>query len=100
VTAAMLERGVATSDVVARVLAATHGAAGGVGASWDWAQEERGLKRMCTDWARKHPRPSGTVINIRAPYDNAHLFQAHGCALTISRRCRRRFSPAAASAKP
>jgi hypothetical protein len=53
VTAAMLNRGIATDEVVTKVLAATRAAAGDVGAHWNWQHEERELRKMCETWARK-----------------------------------------------
>jgi hypothetical protein len=53
VTSALLERGEATDDVVARVLAATKLAGD---AAWDWVEEERDIRGMCESWLKKHPR--------------------------------------------
>jgi hypothetical protein len=53
VTAAMLNQGIATDEVVTRVLAATRTAAGDAGARWNWQHEERDLHKMCETWARK-----------------------------------------------
>jgi putative DNA primase/helicase len=74
-TAALLEHGAKPAEVVAAVLEATRGAAGEAGSKWDWAQEKRDLEQMCATWLDKHPRAIEGVINIRAPYDNARLFQ-------------------------
>lgn len=51
VTAALLSAGEDVEDVVERVLEATRA----VGhESWNWVQEERTIRGMCTDWIRKH----------------------------------------------
>src|SRR5262249_37626420 len=43
VTAAMMNRGTNTDEIVAKVLAATKDAAGKAGARWNWHQEERAI---------------------------------------------------------
>src|SRR5262249_28496756 len=53
VTAALLERGVAIDEVVAKVLAATKLIGD---PAWDWAKEERDIRGMCESWRKKHPR--------------------------------------------
>ena len=53
VTAALLERGEAIDDVVAKVLAATKLIGD---PAWDWAKEERDICGMCESWLKKHPR--------------------------------------------
>jgi hypothetical protein len=53
VTAAMLNRGVPTNEVVRTVLDATRKAAGAAGERWDWQREERDILAMCASWARK-----------------------------------------------
>jgi hypothetical protein len=53
VTAAMLNAGIGIDITVARVLAATRIAAGDAGARWNWAHEERDLRKMCKTWAHK-----------------------------------------------
>jgi hypothetical protein len=63
VTAALLERGEEIDCVVARVLEATR-AVGEPG--WNWAKEERAIRRMCESWLRKHPREKGPSLNPRA----------------------------------
>jgi AAA domain-containing protein/DNA primase RepB-like protein len=55
VSAALLNRGVPVEEVVATLLAATRTAAGDAGQCWNWAREERDLRRMCADWIKKHP---------------------------------------------
>jgi hypothetical protein len=56
VTAALLRRGFAIEDVVARVLRETIAAAGPEGRGWNWRQEERDLRAMCRSWLAKHPQ--------------------------------------------
>jgi P4 family phage/plasmid primase-like protien len=57
VTASLLSRGVELEEVVATVLRATEAAAGISGDRWNWVREERSIRRMCEDWARKNPSP-------------------------------------------
>jgi phage/plasmid-associated DNA primase len=54
-----------TDDVVALVLAATRAAAGEYGACWNWAREERTIRRDCKKWLEKHPPPKP----VAAPRD-------------------------------
>jgi hypothetical protein len=63
VTAALLERGEEIDCVVARVLEATR-AVGEPG--WNWAKEERAIRRMCESWLKKHPREKAPSVNPRA----------------------------------
>jgi hypothetical protein len=52
VTAALLARGESIESVVEKTLEATRA----VGEpTWDWAKEERSIRRMCESWQRKHP---------------------------------------------
>jgi hypothetical protein len=53
VTAAMLNRGVPTDEVVHTVLEATRVAVGATGSKWNWLTEERAIRGMCDTWARK-----------------------------------------------
>ena len=53
VSAALLNQGVPLDKVVALLLNATRRAAGAVGASWNWKQEERELRKMCATWLKK-----------------------------------------------
>jgi P4 family phage/plasmid primase-like protien len=55
VTAALLVRGHPLEEIVASVLAATRVAAGNHGERWNWAREERAVRKMCADWLAKHP---------------------------------------------
>jgi DNA polymerase I-like protein with 3'-5' exonuclease and polymerase domains len=55
VTASMLGRGVPVDEAVELVLAATRNAAGAEGERWNWAAEERDLRKMCNTWLNKHP---------------------------------------------
>jgi len=59
VAAAMLTRGHDTDEVVEKLIEATRRAAGAEGDTWDWNEEERAIRRMCTDWLRKHPEVGG-----------------------------------------
>jgi phage/plasmid-associated DNA primase len=62
VSAALLNRGVPTEEVVSTLLAATRAAAGQHGDRWNWKREERALRRMCNVWIEKHPE----VMEARA----------------------------------
>jgi phage/plasmid-associated DNA primase len=62
VSAALLNRGVPTDEVVQTILAATRAAAGQHGDRWNWKREERALRRMCNVWIEKHPE----VMEARA----------------------------------
>jgi hypothetical protein len=53
VSAAMLNRGTPADEVVQAVLDATRKAAGTAGERWNWAREEKDIRRMCETWARK-----------------------------------------------
>jgi hypothetical protein len=55
VSASLLRAGKTTDEVVALLLDATRAAAGDYGKLWNWAREERAIRRMCSDWERKHP---------------------------------------------
>jgi hypothetical protein len=55
VSAAMMLAGRPEDEIVAAILGATRAAAGEYGSRWNWAREERAVRRMCADWARKHP---------------------------------------------
>jgi P4 family phage/plasmid primase-like protien len=56
VTASLMSAGEDVDEIVAQVLEETRAAAGEDGEGWNWAEEERVIRRMCTDWERKHPR--------------------------------------------
>jgi len=53
-TASLLATGVDEEDAVIMVLDATKELAGTEG--WDWVVEERNIRGMCADWAKKHPQ--------------------------------------------
>lgn len=55
VSASLLARGTAVDEVVAVLMDATQRAAGEFGARWNWKREEASIRRMCTDWLKKHP---------------------------------------------
>ena len=56
VTASLMSRGMPIDEIVAMVLQATKDCVAKVkGLRWDWTSEERALRKMCTDWAKKHP---------------------------------------------
>src|SRR5262245_17696260 len=61
VTAASLERGEDVDNVVARVLAATTVVGD---PAWDWAKEERDIRRMCESWLKKHPRHDPLLVEL------------------------------------
>ena len=56
VTAALLNRGELIDEVIAKVLTATHEAAGKDGSEWDWDAEEQSIRHMCETWLKKHPQ--------------------------------------------
>ena len=53
VSAALLNQGAPLDEIVATLLDATRRAAGATGASWNWKQEERELRKMCATWLKK-----------------------------------------------
>ena len=55
VSAALLTRGEDSDAVVALLLDATRAAAGAYAERWNWAREERALRKMCETWLAKHP---------------------------------------------
>jgi hypothetical protein len=55
VSASLLRGGTTTDDAVRLILAATKGAAGAYGERWNWGREEKAIRKMCSDWLRKHP---------------------------------------------
>lgn len=57
VTAAMMNAGDEIETIVAKVIQATrpHGQE-----DWDWRAEERAVRGMCEDWAKKHPQVGKT----------------------------------------
>jgi hypothetical protein len=55
VSASLLTGGMDTDEVVKLILDATRGAAAGYGERWNWTREESAIRRMCSDWLRKHP---------------------------------------------
>lgn len=57
VSASLLSRGVPVAEVVDTLMQATQAAAGLSGERWNWAREERSIRRMCEDWQRKNPAP-------------------------------------------
>ena len=58
-TASLMSRGMAIDKIVDMVIQATKDcvarSAKAKGQRWDWASEERAVRKMCTDWAKKHP---------------------------------------------
>jgi hypothetical protein len=64
VSASLLAHGVPVEAAVTTLLAATRTAAGEHGARWNWEREERDLRRMCTDWLRKHPELAPPVAAV------------------------------------
>jgi P4 family phage/plasmid primase-like protien len=55
VIASMLNAGVPVDEVVKVVKAATVVAAGDYGARWNWAREEKAIRKACDTWLVKHP---------------------------------------------
>jgi D5-like protein len=62
VSASLLTTGMITDDAVALILEATKGAAAGYGERWNWAKEEKAIRKMCADWLKKHPVASVTKL--------------------------------------
>jgi phage/plasmid-associated DNA primase len=62
VSASLLTGGTSTDDAVKLILEATKGAATGYGERWNWKREEGSIRKMCSDWLRKHP--------LKLPTDN------------------------------
>ena len=78
VTAALLNRGVATDEVTRTVLNATRVTAGAAGSKWNWAAEEKAIRGMCDTWARK---------KLNGQYPPRH------CAETLEDLMAREFKP-------
>jgi hypothetical protein len=55
VSASLIKSGMDTDEAVKLILDATKGAAAGYGERWNWAKEEKAIRRMCSDWIKKHP---------------------------------------------
>jgi len=53
VSAALLNRDAPIDEVVQILLDGTRKAAGAAGERWNWAREEKDMRRMCEAWARK-----------------------------------------------
>jgi hypothetical protein len=56
VEAAMINRGHTDDEIVEVVLAATRAAAGDYGKRWNWAKEERKIRKDITRWRRKQEK--------------------------------------------
>ena len=84
VTAALLERGEDIDVVVARVLAATKVAGD---PAWDWAKEERAIRRMCESWLKKHPRHDPLLVELarlsRFEYDRRRKQEAKKLGIKV-----------------
>jgi AAA domain/RepB DNA-primase from phage plasmid len=70
-SAALLNRGHPTDEVVDIVLAATRAAAGAFGERWNWVHEERAIRGMCTTWLAKHPEVDATDAGSETKADPA-----------------------------
>ena len=66
VSAAMLNKGHDIDKVVTVLLAATKVAAGDYGRNWNWAREERSIRKMCETWLNKRALEGKTVPTTRA----------------------------------
>jgi putative DNA primase/helicase len=88
VTAAMLNKGYDTGDVVELVLAATKAAAGDFGKRWNWRVEELNIRGMCESWLNKQaladkiPKPlsrvntgANAIVSAAQVIDNGTLTQ-------------------------
>jgi hypothetical protein len=64
-SASLLNQGANIEDVVSMLINATKVAASDYGARWNWTKEERRVRKMCTDWLKKHP------IHEKAPAKSA-----------------------------
>lgn len=53
VAASLMSSGVSVDEAVAQIMDATRPHAD---ATWDMVAEEKAVRKMCTDWLRKHPR--------------------------------------------
>lgn len=62
VSASLLRRGEPVEQVVDVLLNATRAAAGQFAARWNWRREERGIRKMCEDWLKKHPAPPAPPV--------------------------------------
>jgi putative DNA primase/helicase len=71
VSASLARAGVDDEAICALILDATHRSAGLAGERWNWQREEANLRRMITDWRKKHgsesppPRQPAPVIQLR-----------------------------------
>ena len=70
-TANLISEGKIVAEVVDHVLAATRNAVEGDDRArdWDWADEERGLVRMCHDWITKRMKEDGEDLSHCLPDD-------------------------------
>ena len=67
VSAALLNAGVEIDEVVTILLEATRAAAGEYAPRWNWAREEKTIRKMCLTWLAKHPQPIPTHSNQFQP---------------------------------
>jgi hypothetical protein len=69
VSAALLNRGHPTDEVVEILMAATRAAAGAYGERWNWRREERAIRKACDTWLEKHPEINAEDSAHEAPKD-------------------------------
>jgi hypothetical protein len=60
VTASLLNQGMEVDDVVRKVQEATKDLP--KTDDWDWNREEKTIRKMCTDWLKKHPRAAAVDL--------------------------------------
>lgn len=60
VSASLLNSGHTGEEVTDILLNATRAAASDYGARWNWRREEAAIRKMCSTWLSKHPRPAST----------------------------------------
>lgn len=73
VSASLLNAGHEIEEVVATLLESTKAAAGDYGARWNWRREENAIRKMCTTWVSKHPRPPAAKPAQSTPRPSAEV---------------------------
>jgi P4 family phage/plasmid primase-like protien len=67
VSASLLKSGTDINETVSLILDATKGAAASYGERWHWQREEKAIRKMCTDWLKKHPPSENRVTTLQQP---------------------------------
>jgi hypothetical protein len=65
-SASMLNKGIPTDEIVTCLIETTRAAAGRHGEAWNWRKEEDAIRKMCSDWIKKHPEIESPPIQPEA----------------------------------